>query len=759
METWVFRIRGMDCAEEVRELKRELAPLVGGEDRLRFDLLAGTLTAKVPAGTVGPAEIESAVARLGLAAERVEPDLLEKEGSKEIAGRATALTVAASALLAAAGFTVEAVARGGLLSALASSEAGETSLLAAALYGAAALCGLRFVLPRALAAAWRLRPDMHLLMTIAVVGAASIGAWFEAAAVAFLFALALELERWSVTRARRAVAALLELSPPTARLSRVGSGGEEVVPVDRVEVGSTIVVHPGERIPLDGTVSRGAGAVDESPITGESVPVEKKPGDPVYAGSLNGDGLLEILTTKKATDTLLARIVRRVGEARSRRAPVERWVDRFAEIYTPAVVGLAVAVALLPPLGSPLGFASWFYRALVLLVIACPCALVISTPVSIVASLTAAARRGVLVQGGAYIELPASVRAFAFDKTGTLSEGRPRVVAARAVSGLEDSRLFALAFALARGSGHPLAEAIASHAAGLGIEPEPASAVRAVPGKGMEGEIGGRLAWLGSKKMLEERAGKTTLGEGEAPEGATLVFVGIGSEPAGWIALADRTRPEAAPAVRRLRALGVETIVLLTGDREEAARRVGAEAGVDEIHASLLPEDKVRIVDELRRRYGRVAMVGDGINDAPAMAEADLGIAMGAGGSDAAIEASDIALVSDDLGKLPWLVAHSKRTLAIVRQNIGFALGVKAVFFGLGLAGAASLWAAVAADMGASLLVVFNGLRLLGGGREQPARSGLYSRPEGAAGVPDLRASSGARPRQVSRSTASKLAR
>lgn len=602
-------------------------------------------------------------------------------------------------------------------------------LLARLLYLLGVLAGFWLVLPRAWSAARHLRPDMNLLMTIAVIGAIAIDEWFEAGAVAFLFAVSLALEAWSVGRARRAVEALMDLAPTVAHLVREGG---EIADVDasEVAVGSRLLVKPGERIPLDGAVVSGQSDVNQAPITGESVPVPKSVGAQVFAGTINGDGTLFVQSTKDARDTTLARIIRMVGEAHSRRAPSEQWVDRFARIYTPAVMALALGLLALPPLAFGAPFSEWLYRALVLLVIACPCALVISTPVSIVAGLTAAAREGVLVKGGRYLEAPAHLRAVAFDKTGTLTEGRPRVVELVPLDDHSPEDLLARAAALEAHSDHPLARAIVDAAGERGIQVAPAEQFQIAQGKGASGRIGGEPFWLGSHRYLEERGQETPSLHGRldamSGEGRSVVVVGNDRHTCGLIGLADRVRDEAAATLEDLRKQGIEHLVMLTGDNQATARAIGEELGVREIQAELLPEDKVRAVEELVGRHGSVAMVGDGVNDAPAMARASLGIAMAAAGSDAAIETADVALMSDDLSRVAWLVAHSKRTLRTIRQNIAAALLVKGVFVVLTFVGAASLWSAIAADMGASLLVIFNGLKLIA----RPAHEGP---PEGTA--------------------------
>ena len=572
------------------------------------------------------------------------------------------------------------------------------------------------VLPKAWRAAIGMRPDMNLLMTIAVVGAAAIGEWFEAATVAFLFSVSLLLESWSIGRARRAIASLMDLTPPTARI-RDAAGSEVEVAPDQVAVGTTFIVRPGEKIPLDGNITRGTSDVNQAPITGESVPVTKSEGTEVFAGTINGNGLLEVQCTKPASDTTLARIIRMVGEAQSRRAPSEKWVEKFARVYTPVVMALAATILVVPPLLLGGQWSDWLYRSLVLLVIACPCALVISTPVSVVAALAAAARNGVLIKGGVYIEAPATLQAIAMDKTGTLTEGKPSVVEVVPMSGHDEGELLQRVAALESHSNHPLARAIVAAAKDKDISIPEAQEFEIIQGKGATGRINGKSYWLGSHRYLEER-GQETRDVHERLEamqqaGRTVVVVGNDSHVCGFITLADTLRRTAAKTLDGLRDTGVEHLVMLTGDNEGTAQAIASEAGIDEVLAELLPEDKVTAVESLVQKYDKVAMIGDGVNDAPALGRATLGIAMGAAGSDAAIETADIALMSDDLSKLPWLIEHSRRTLSIIRQNITFSLAVKALFVVLTFAGYASLWAAIAADMGASLLVIFNGLRLL----------------------------------------------
>ena len=719
----------MDCAEEVASLRREVGPVVGGESNLAFDVLNGRMTVTSPGPGLDPSSVVRAVQGAGMRAE-VWTDAAG--GAVSAPGRlrdGRTIATVVSGLAVLGGFVAHAL-RSGLGAAMG---AGETvgghgvPLPAAGFYALAIGAGGWFILPRALAALRRLRPDMNLLMTIAVLGAVGIGEWLEAAVVSFLFAVSLALESWSVGRARRAIEALLALTPSSVTVLRE-DGGEETVPPEGVAVGSRFLVKPGEKIALDGTVLRGAGEVNQAPITGESTPVLKSEGSPVFAGTVNGDGVLEVESTRPATDTVVARIVRLVEGSGARRAPAEMWVDRFARFYTPAVMALAIGVLLVPPLFFGGAFSEWLYRALVLLVIGCPCALVISTPVSIVSALASAARHGVLVKGGAFIEAPARLRAIGLDKTGTLTTGLPEVATAVPMNDHTEMELLSVAAAIESRSEHPLAAAIVAHARKLGAAFVPAEDVSVLRGRGVSGLVGGTRYWVGSHRYADERgqADETLCNRLDvlAAGGGTTVVVGNDEHVCGLIGLRDGVRPGTSAVLADLRALGIRRIVMLTGDNQGTASAVGAETGVDEVRAELLPEDKVTAVESLVSGFGAVAMVGDGVNDAPAMARATIGIAMGAVGSDVAIETADIALMSDDLAKLPWLVRHSRRTLAIVRQNIGFSLAVKALFTALTFVGVASLWGAIAADMGASLLVVFNGLRLL---RDERARGSVAS--------------------------------
>ncbi|MFC6888835.1 heavy metal translocating P-type ATPase [Halorubrum trueperi] len=613
--------------------------------------------------------------------------------------------------------------------------------------------------------------DIDLLMGTAIVAATGIGYFVEAATLAVLFSVAELLEDYAMDRARDSLRELMELSPDEATVRREGE--EVTVPAEAVAVGETVLVRPGEKIPLDGTVVEGESAVDESPITGESVPVDKTAGDEVYAGGINEEGYLEVTVTSTAGDSTLSRIIELVQGAQAKRTETERFVDRFAGYYTPVVVALAIATAAIPPLviSEPIAvdlagygvtfvgdWGTWFVRGLTLLVIACPCAFVISTPVSVVSGVTSAAKNGVLIKGGNHLEAMGEVDAVALDKTGTLTRGELAVTDVVALGGVDERTLLRLAAGVERRSEHPIAAAVLDRADAAGVTdvPDP-TGFESLTGKGIRAEIDGETYYAGKPALFEElgfdlsRTRPRTDGGGVADgaatdgrrasddaavdgsegrrgggggfadgtlaalerEGKTVIFVGTETALSGAIAIADEVRPGARRAVERLRELGVERVAMLTGDNEGTARAIAEQVGVDEYRAELLPEEKVTAVESLQAEYGEVAMVGDGINDAPALATADVGVAMGAAGTDTALETADIALMGDDIGKLPYLYALSHTANGVIRQNVWASLGVKfllALGVPLGLVSVAM--AVVVGDMGMSLGVTGNAMRL-----------------------------------------------
>lgn len=554
--------------------------------------------------------------------------------------------------------------------------------------------------------------NINFLMTIAVAGAVVIGQWPEAAMVTFLFALAEIIEAYSLDRSRNAIRSLMELSPDMALVADDGSWRE--VRADSVKEGQRVRVRPGERIPLDGVVIAGASTVNQAPITGESMPVEKREGDQVFAGTINERGMLEFEVTASKRNTTLARIIRAVQQAQASKAPTQRFVDRFARYYTPAVVVMAVVIAAGPPLLLGAAFYPWFYKALVLLVIACPCALVISTPVTVVSGLAAAARRGMLVKGGMYLEEGRRLKAVALDKTGTMTYGAPVVTDVIPFApGYTEDDVLEIAASLDAPSEHPVACAIVGHWTG---ELLPITEFESITGRGVRGRVGGCTYYVGNHRLAHEigvcSPDIEVVLERLEREGKTAVVLSTETEALAAIGVADTLRETSIEAIHALHDLGIRT-VMLTGDNQMTAEAIAHQVGINDARGNLLPEDKLAAIDDLLRQHGAVGMVGDGINDAPALAKASIGFAMGAAGTDTALETADVALMEDDLRKLPEFIRLSRRTSRILVQNITFSIGIKAVFFVLALMGAATLWMAVFADMGTSLLVVFNGLRLL----------------------------------------------
>lgn len=689
----VFYVAEMDCADEVRQIEDRLGRLPG-VTQLQFDLIASRL---VVDGSISTGEVQRAIGELGMSARP------EEEGPRTLTvwqrhGRLVMASVSGLFLLLG----------------LVLSWAGLADAVTIPLLAVSGLTGAWHVAPRAWRAARHGALDMNFLMMIAAIGAVAIGQWSEAASVVFLFSVAQVLETRSMDRARHAIKALMELAPTEATVRR--DGREETVPVSRVQTGDVIVVRPGQKIPLDGEVIQGHSAVNQASITGESMPVDKQPGNEVFAGSINEQGLLHIRVTKLVQDTTLARIIHAVEEAQASRAPSQSLVDRFARVYTPLVVGLAAAVFLIPPLLGLGLWGTWFYRALALLVVACPCALVISTPVSLVSGLTGAARRGILIKGGLHLETIGKITTVAIDKTGTLTEGRPTVTDVIPLGTESEAAVLRLAVALEHGSTHPVARAILAHADREGLDPPPATEFRELVGRGVQARVEGRLLALGNERLCRERGVQAGVSEVLRPleqQGKTAVMLLEGTKALAVIAVADQPRSGAAEAMALLRRVGIRKIIMLTGDNEATARAVADRLGLDGYRAELLPEDKVQVVREAEARGERVAFVGDGVNDAPALAAASVGIAMGAAGTDAALETADVALMTDTLSKLSVGVRMSRKTLRIIKQNITFSLAIKAIFVVLAITGWATLWMAVAADMGASLAVIANGLRAL----------------------------------------------
>jgi len=691
----VFKIDGMDCHEEVAILERRLKNL-GGLEAMSADVLGQRLLVKYDAARLSASAIADAVADTGMRAwlEHEEPHIVGTSSSRQ---RLLALSGASFAT----GLVLHLIAIAPLVVMVA--------------FAVAVVTGGLYPARRAVASVKARALDIHVLMAIAVLGAIALGEWSEAAAVVFLFAAAQYLESRSMDRARHAIRALMDLTPADALVIR--GGHEHRLPVDDVRAGDVLRIRPGAKVPLDGVVTAGASDVNQAPITGESLPVDKHPGDELFAGTINGRGALEMRVTRLRRDTTLARIIHLVDRAQAQRAPTQAFVERFARYYTPAVIVTAIGIALVPPLVFQAAAADWVYRALVLLVIACPCALVISTPVSIVSALAAAARQGVLVKGGVHLERLAAVKALAFDKTGTLTQGQPSVVAVTSFNGVSEPRMLALAAALESRSEHPIAAAIVAHARVQAVSVPAVERFRSLPGLGAEAIVHDRPALVGNMRLFKARGLLDAHGEAAVvatvTEGRTPVLVAWDGALVGMIAVADRPRRAARDVVDLLRGHGMRHLVMLTGDNAGATEAIARELGITEHRSELLPEDKVDAVAELRTRYGTLAMVGDGVNDAPALAAADVGIAMGAAGSDAALETADIALMGDDLSRIPFALRLSRATLRNIKANVTVSLLLKFVFLVLAITGHATLWMAIVADTGASLLVVANGLRLL----------------------------------------------
>ncbi len=698
-ETRYF-IAGMDCPVEETLIRSRLQALSGIEG-LKFDLMRRVLTIQHALTDESP--LTDALNGIGM-----EPKpYSETETALPLAParfpRREALVLGAAGGLALASELCALISRN------------DHSLPAAAFALGAVALGGKTTLKKGMIALRTLTLNINFLMVAAALGAFLLGQFPEAAMVTVLFAIAEKIEAASLERARNALRSLMDLTPQTA-LVLCASGHWHEEPASEIEIGQQVRVRPGERIALDGRVREGRSWVDQAPITGESVPVSKEAGDPVFAGTINDRGSFVFEVTQNAGHTTLDRIVRTVQEAQSERAQTQRFVDRFAAVYTPAIVVLALLVAVLPSLLFGASSFLWVSRALVLLVIACPCALVLSTPVTIVSGLAAAARQGILIKGGVYLEEGHRLKALALDKTGTLTHGKPQVTDfVRLSADYDEESLKKMAASLEAHSEHPIASAILA----FWGQPDALQLVgefQALPGRGVTGKVDGSVYFLGNHRLTEENRVcgahvEAVLGRLEA-DGKTALILTSESETLAVFGVADTLRGTTSEAIHELHRLGVRT-VMLTGDNAATAKAVAEKAGIGAVQGDLLPEDKLRAIETLKADFGWVGMVGDGINDAPALAKASIGFAMGTVGTDAAIETADVALMQDDLRKIPVFLRLSRRTVNVLRQNLALALGIKAVFFALAVAGKATLWMAVFADMGASLIVVANGLRLL----------------------------------------------
>ncbi|GAA0339705.1 heavy metal translocating P-type ATPase [Bacillus carboniphilus] len=563
----------------------------------------------------------------------------------------------------------------------------------------------------------RLKFDMNTLMTVAVIGAAIIGEWGEGATVVILFAISEALERYSMDKARQSIESLMDIAPKEALIRR---GQEEmVVPVDEIQIGDTMIVKPGQKLAMDGVVIKGTSTINQAAITGESVPATKTNGDEVFAGTMNEEGLLEVKVTKRVEDTTIAKIIHLVEEAQAERAPSQAFVDKFAKYYTPAIIVLAILIAVVPPLLFGAEWSEWVYQGLAALVVGCPCALVVSTPVAVVTAIGNAARNGVLIKGGIYLEEAGTLKVMAFDKTGTLTKGVPTVTDMVTFMGNEEE-LLQITAAIEKGSQHPLASAIMRKAEESGVKYQDIEVndFQSITGKGIKARVHNSLYYVGSPNLFEGMHGilsanQKAMIEKMQSQGKTVMILGTERDTLALIAVADEVRESSKEVIQKLRQVGIEKTVMLTGDNERTAKAIGKQVGVSDVKADLLPEDKLHFIKKLRSKYKNVAMVGDGVNDAPALAASSVGVAMGGAGTDTALETADIALMSDDLSKLPYTMKLSRKALAVIKQNIAFSLGIKALALLLVIPGWLTLWIAIFADMGATLLVTLNSLRLL----------------------------------------------
>lgn len=561
----------------------------------------------------------------------------------------------------------------------------------------------------------KLEFDMKTLMTVAIIGAAIIGEWGEGAVVVFLFALSEALEGYSMDKARQSIRSLMDIAPNTAIIKR-GSQEFEVA-VEDIQVGDLMLIKPGQKVAMDGDVLRGQSIINQAAITGESIPVQKKEGDEVFAGSLNEEGFLEVRVTKLAEETTIAKIIHLVEEAQAERAPSQQFVDKFAKFYTPAIMVIALLVAVLPPLLMSGDWSEWIYRGLAVLVVGCPCALVISTPVAIVTAIGNAAKNGVLIKGGIHLEETGRLKVIAFDKTGTLTEGKPEVTDIVALSDLDERELLAISAAIETFSQHPLASAILRKAGKENVTPYAADDFHSFTGKGAKAVVNETVYFIGNPTLFEDMQSippeiKQQVARLQA-EGKTVMLVGTEDDIKGFFAVADQVRKSSLSIIQKLQKLGIEKTVMLTGDNRATGDAIGSQLGLSDVQAELMPQDKLDAIKLLRAQHGKVAMIGDGINDAPALASASVGIAMGGAGTDTALETADIALMADDLEKLPYTIALSRKTLYVIKQNIAFAFGLKLLALLLIIPGWLTLWMAIIADVGSTLIVVLNSMRLM----------------------------------------------
>ena len=698
--TSTFSVSGMDCADEIAAIQKALThPKIG---RIQSNLLSSQIIVEHD-----PSLTKEEVIKL-INSSGVQVRTSNHSLSFYSENKFRVWLVIVSGLLLGSGLAIQNLFT-----------ISENILLG--IYLVSTLASGSLIFPKALRAVKQKALDMNVLMTFAVTGAFFIGEYSEGAAVVFLFSLAEMLEAFSVTRARKAIREVLSITPQTATVEV--DGQKQAFNVEKIVPGQTIIILAGERVPLDGVVLSGQSSVNQAPLTGESQPVLKSPGDTVLAGTINESGTLKVKVTHGFQETKISSVIRLIEEAQGKKAPAQLFVDKFSRIYTPVVTLIAVLVAIIPPLVFNAEWNPWFYKSLVFLVIACPCALVIATPVSIVSALTALAKAGVLVKGGVFLESLGKLRALAVDKTGTITEGRPRVVSMKLLKPEKQSEFLNVVYSLESNSTHPLARAALEFCKDKNATLKNISDFQIVQGQGIEGKIEGHHYFAGNHKLVHslgictpeiesylsqlENEAQSVLVAGHMPHD------GCSGEILGILGLADEPRTNAVQAIQNLHRTGIEKVAILSGDNQKTVNSIAKRVGIDSAVGDLLPEDKVNEIQKMLDSHQFVGMVGDGINDAPALARATLGIAMGAAGTDAAIETADVALMTDDLAQLAPAISHGRKTLRIIRFNIGFALATKLVFLVLGALGYSSLWLAVAADMGATLLVIANSLRLL----------------------------------------------
>ena len=702
----VFRVEGFSCINCAGKFERNVKELPGVQDaKVNF---GASKISVIGETTVEDLEKAGAIEKLKIIPEKINGQTAEahKDKVKEVKVPFVKKyeELLFSALLIVFGY-------------ISTYTNGEENLVTVLLFLAAIIIGGYSLFKVGLQNLVRLDFDMKTLMTVAIIGAAIIGEWAEGAIVVILFAISEALERYSMDRARKSIRSLMDIAPKEALVRRHGQ--EVMIDVGAIAIGDIMIVKPGQKIAMDGVVVKGGSAVNQAAITGESVPVLKSLNDEVFAGTLNEDGLLEVKVTKLVKDTTIAKIIELVEEAQAERAPSQAFIDKFAKYYTPIIMIIAALVAVVPPLFFNGSWESWVYQGLSVLVVGCPCALVISTPISIVSAIGNAAKKGVLIKGGIYLEEMGGIKAIAFDKTGTLTKGVPVVTDIKIVSKqVNESKVLAIVSALENRSGHPLATAIVKKAHELRVPYQNVVVenFESITGKGIKGSIGGTVYYVGNPRLFQEMAVSKSIEESLVnlqSEGKTTMIVGKQSEVLAIIAVADEVRESSKSMLDRLHKLGIKKSVMLTGDNERAAMAIGRKVGVSEIQAELLPEDKLHTIKRLRSEYGKVAMVGDGVNDAPALAASTVGIAMGGAGTDTALETADVTLMADDLTKLPFTIKLSRKALTIIKTNIAFALGIKLIALLLVVPGWLTLWIAIFSDMGATLLVSLNSMRLM----------------------------------------------